>query len=97
MRIKAIAGALAIAAAWPSGQAAAEDLQGTVTHLRDGDTIEVANVPIRLNGRHAPELDESGGKQAATFMRTLVLHKTVACSLTGGKTYDRFVGTCWLA
>jgi len=87
---------LVIAAAWPVGQVQAEDLQGTVTHVRDGDTIEVGNVPIRLNGLHAPELDDPGGKRAATFMRDLVLHKAVTCSLTGEKSYDRFVGTCWL-
>lgn len=96
LRLKVIAGALVIAAASTSGQAAAEDLQGTVTHVRDGDTIEVGNVPIRLNGLHAPELGDPGGRRAATFMRDLVLHKAVTCSLTGEKTYDRFVGTCWL-
>jgi endonuclease YncB( thermonuclease family) len=87
---------LVIAAAWPFGQAQAEDLQGTVTHVRDGDTIKVDNIPIRLYGLHAPELDSQGGKRAATFMRNLVLHKTVTCSLTGKKNYDRFEGTCWL-
>lgn len=87
---------LVIAAAWPVGQVQAEDLQGTVTHVRDGDTIEVGNVPIRLNGLHAPELGDPGGNRAATFMRDLILHKAVTCSLTGEKTYDRFVGTCWL-
>ena len=91
-----LACALVIAVAWSFGQVQAEDLQGAVTHVRDGDTIEVGNVPIRLNGLHAPELDDPGGKRAATFMRDLVLHKVVTCSLTGEKTYDRFVGTCWL-
>ena len=31
-------------------------LTGTVTHVRDGDTIEVGKIPIRLNGVSAPEL-----------------------------------------
>lgn len=53
-------------------------------------------MPIRLNGLHAPERGDPDGKRAATFMRNLVLHKAVICSLTGEKTYDRFVGTCWL-
>ena len=93
---KSTFGADSHAGACPFGQAWAEDLQGTVTHVRDGDTIEVGNMPIRLNGLHAPELDRRGGKRAAAFMRDLVLHTAVTCSLTGEKSYDRFVGTCWL-
>ena len=34
---------------------------GTVTHVRDGDTIEVGNIPVRLNGVSAPELKEPLG------------------------------------
>ena len=48
-------------------------LTGTVTHVRDGDTIEVGEVPIRLNGVSAPELDEQLGKRSKLFMRELVL------------------------
>jgi micrococcal nuclease len=58
-------------------------LTGTVTHVRDGDTIEVGKIPIRLHGVSAPELK-------------LVNGKSVRCDLTGAKTYDRLVGTCYL-
>ena len=71
-------------------------LAGTVTHVRDGDTIEVGEVPIRLNGVSAPELDEPLGPQSKMFMRELVLGQPVRCELNGQKTYDRFVGTCYL-
>jgi len=71
-------------------------LTGTVTHVRDGDTIEVDNIPIRLNGVSAPELKEPLGPQSKTFMRNLVNGKSVRCELTGTKTYDRLVGTCYL-
>ena len=71
-------------------------LTGTVTHVRDGDTIEVGKVPIRLNGVSAPELKEPLGPQSKQFMRNLVNGKHVRCELTGAKTYDRFVGTCYL-
>jgi micrococcal nuclease len=71
-------------------------LSGLVTHVRDGDTIEVGKVPIRLIGVSAPELKEPLGKQSRQFMRGLVLGKAVRCELTGVKTYDRFVGTCLL-
>ena len=71
-------------------------LTGTVTHVRDGDTIEVGKIPIRLNGVSAPELKEPLGPQSKKFMRELVNGKSVRCELTGAKTYDRVVGTCYL-
>ena len=71
-------------------------LTGTVTHIRDGDTIEVGKIPIRLNGVSAPELKEPLEPQSKQFMRNLVNGKHVRCELTGAKTYDRFVGTCYL-
>ena len=33
-------------------------LTGNVTKVRDGDTVEVGKIPIRLNGVSAPELQE---------------------------------------
>jgi micrococcal nuclease len=71
-------------------------LTGTVTHVRDGDTIEVGKIPIRLNGVSAPELKEPLGKASKKFMRDLVLGKLVRCELNGKKTYDRLVGICFL-
>ena len=71
-------------------------LAGIVTHVRDGDTIEVGEVPIRLNGVSAPELDEQLGKRSKLFMRELVLGQLVRCELNGKKSYDRFIGTCYL-
>ena len=69
----------------------------TGTHVRDGDTIEVGTIPIRLNGVSAPELKEPLGPQSKEFMRDLVLGKSVRCELNGKKTYDRFVGICYLS
>jgi endonuclease YncB( thermonuclease family) len=64
--------------------------------VRDGDTIEVGSIALRLNGLHAPELGTPAGERAAEFMQNLVLHKSVFCRLNGEKTYDRFVAVCWL-
>ena len=69
---------------------------GFVTHVRDGDTIEVSEVPIRLNGVSAPELNEPLGAESRIFMRDLVLGQPVRCELNGKKTYDRYVGVCYL-
>ena len=75
--------------ATPSIAAEPTVLTGTVTHVRDGDTIEVGKVPIRLNGVSAPELNEPLGNASKKFMRDLVLGKPVRCELTGAKTYGR--------
>ena len=71
-------------------------LTGTVTKVRDGDTIEVGKIPIRLNGVSAPELNEPLGPQSKAFMVDLVMEKSVRCELDGSKTHDRFVGICYL-
>lgn len=71
-------------------------LQGTVTHVRDGDTIEIGEIAVRLNGLHAPELDEQGGRQAKAFMERLVSGRQVTCELNGERSYDRLIGRCYL-
>ena len=71
-------------------------LTGTVIKVRDGDTIEVGKVPIRLNGVSAPELNELLGSESKEFMFDLVMGKQLRCELSGGKTHDRLVGTCYL-
>ena len=69
---------------------------GIVSKVRDGDTIEVGKVPVRLNGVSAPELGELLGLKSKEFMLDLVMGKQLRCELSGEKTYDRFVGTCYL-
>ena len=49
-----------------------------------------------MNGVSAPELKEPLGQQSKQFMRDQVDGKHVRCELNGQKTYDRFVGTCYL-
>ena len=72
-------------------------LQGTITDVRDGDTIEVAVVPVRLWGIHAPERNEPGGLVASRVMMALVGQHHVRCQLTGEESYDRAIGRCWIA
>ncbi len=77
--------------------AAAQDtLTGMVTHVRDGDTIEVGDVPVRLDGVAAPELNERHGQAAKEFMVRFVARKTVRCELNGERSYDRVIGVCFL-
>jgi endonuclease YncB( thermonuclease family) len=69
---------------------------GQVTFVRDGDTIEVRGLPIRLNGLAAPEWDEPGGDAAMDAMIELVEGRTLRCELNGERTHDRCVGVCYL-
>ena len=72
------------------------EVYGPVTHVRDGDTIKLGPIAVRLEGVSAPELTEKLGQQSKVFMRDLVIGKIVLCRLSGSKTYDRFVGVCFL-
>ena len=72
-------------------------LQGTITDVRDGDTVEVAGVPVRLWGIHAPERNELGGLVASRVMMALVGQHHVRCQLTGEESHDRAIGRCWVA
>ena len=64
--------------------------------MRDGDTIEVGPIAIRLMGVAAPELGEPLGRRARDFMFRVVFSKPIQCELNGDKSYDRFVASCFL-
>ena len=70
------------------------ELTGQITHVRDGDTIEVGDIAIRLNGLTCDERGTALGDRATAYIRSQVLGKTATCSLTGERTYDRLVGRC---
>ena len=87
---------LALAACLVALPAVAEEITGTVTHIRDGDTIEVDGTAIRLQGVAAPEMHEPGGHEARGYMVEMVLHQEVACDLTGERSHDLPIGVCQL-
>ena len=68
-------------------------LTSKVTHVRDGDTIEVNNVPIRLAALDCPERGTQEGDTASKIAQQF-LGSQAKCELTGAKTYDRLVGYC---
>ena len=68
-------------------------LTGTVTNVRDGDTIEVDGVAIRLAALDCPEKGSQKGDYA-TALAQQFYGVTATCELTGAKTYDRLVGYC---
>lgn len=69
---------------------------GRVTHVRDGDTIEVSGIPIRLGSLDCSEQGTPKGLQATKNMRRLVKGKRLSCRLNGRKSYDRYIGSCAL-
>ena len=68
-------------------------LEGQVTHVRDGDTIEVNGIAIRLSALDCPERGTSEGESANEVAQNF-LWADATCELTGAKTYDRLVGYC---
>jgi endonuclease YncB( thermonuclease family) len=100
MQLRAIPflGLAALLAATPADatQCPRGTLTGAVTYVRDGDTIVVGSMPIRLNGLAAPEGNEPGGPAATRAMLELVQGRTLHCELDGERTHDRCVGVCYL-
>ncbi len=68
-------------------------LTGVITHVRDGDTIEVAQIPIRLAALDCPELGNRAGDKAKRVAQEFLGSEAI-CYLTGAKSYDRFVAYC---
>jgi endonuclease YncB( thermonuclease family) len=79
---------------WPITLFAQAELTGQITHVRDGDTIEVGDIAIRLNGLTCDERGTDLGDRATAYLRFQVLGKTATCTLNGERTYDRLVGRC---
>ena len=63
-------------------------LTGTVTKVRDGDTIEAGKVPIPLKGVSTPEMKEQMGIKFKAFMTDLIMGKHVCCELDVFKRLD---------
>ena len=68
-------------------------LKGTITHVRDGDTFEINEIPVRISALDCAENSTPKGKEITRFAKKF-LGKQAVCELTGAKTYDRVVGYC---
>ena len=66
-------------------------LTGTISHIRDGDTIEVGNIPIRIAALNCPENDTPEGQFSSAFALQFKGSKVI-CELTGAMSYKRLVG-----
>ena len=70
-----------------------EVIVGEITHVRDGDTFEIENIPIRLAALDCPENNTPAGRYATKIAKQFE-GSQASCELTGAKSYDRFVGYC---
>lgn len=67
-----------------------------VTHVADGDTMDIVIAPsrhvrVRLHGADAPEFGEPFSNRALAFMRTLISGRDVTVSGKDVDTYGRLV------
>jgi len=62
-------------------------------YVKDGDTVVVAGVTVRLKGVDAPEPADKYGPEATKGMHAIV-GDWLRCGLTGEKTHEREVGYC---
>jgi endonuclease YncB( thermonuclease family) len=79
------------------------DITGSV-YVIDGDTIEISNVRIRLNGIDTPEIEQicrtnvliwHCGVEATKAMRHLTKGKTVTCIGNTKDQYGRLIANCF--
>lgn len=95
----ALVAIIAISALWPEIRffVFPEILEGRVTHVRDGDTVEVGGTAVRLSGITCDELGTPLGERAKAVASNLVSGRELSCRLNGETTYDRVVGRCQMA
>ena len=68
-------------------------LSGRVTHVRDGDTIEISGTPVRIANLDCAERGTSAGDRATRRMRELARQSPMRCRMNGQRSYDREIGT----
>ncbi|WP_380058980.1 thermonuclease family protein (plasmid) [Falsihalocynthiibacter sp. SS001] len=72
-------------------------LVDTVTRIRDGDTIVVGLVPIRIANLDCAERGSNTGDRATRQITEIVKDVQLRCTLEGRRSYDREVGVCSLS
>lgn len=71
-------------------------LEGLVTHVRDGDTIELESRTVRLQGIDAPESDQPHGAVASRALEAKIGGRRVRIETHGRGNYGRIIGTVHL-
>ncbi|WP_299483257.1 hypothetical protein [uncultured Paracoccus sp.] len=71
-------------------------LMDRVTRVRDGDSIVVGLIPIRIANLDCAESGTSAGERATSRAKELIAGQILTCRLEGRRSYDREVGICTL-
>ena|GEM_PF-1431943 len=75
------------------------EISGPVTHVADGDTLDVNGITIRLALVNTPEIGENGYESAKNFVKDLCLGKNAQVDIDdgqrGGDRYGREVGVVY--
>ena len=71
-------------------------LVDSVTRIRDGDTIVVGLIPIRIANLNCAERGSKSGDRATRQITKIVENIQLRCTLEGRRSYDREVGVCSL-
>ena len=71
-------------------------LRGEVTYVRDGDTIELGAMAIRLNGLAAPEGDGPAATKPRKQCEPWCLARWLHASWMGDRNHDRCIAVCTL-
>jgi endonuclease YncB( thermonuclease family) len=89
--LAAIAGLVAVDAARRQHVGGTTEARGVVTHVVDGDTIDVGGVGrVRLIGIDTPERGECGHDEATRELERLVLDETVVLRSGAQEDEDRY-------
>ena len=79
-----------------TGSQALNRLEGSVTYVRDGDTVLVQGTPVRIANVDCAERGTVEGQRATLRMTQLAEMGPFRCCLEGRRSYDREVGLCAL-
>ncbi len=76
-------------------EARSQEIKGYV-RVVDGDTLWLGRIKIRLNGIDAPERGRPRYTAATRALQQVTYGKIVTCVLNGEKSYDRYIGRCFV-
>lgn len=81
----------------PQALQAANEVEGVVTHIVDGDTLYLSGTKtrIRLWGLDAPERNDARGPAATAALRKIADGRHLRCKKKGIDRYGRIVGQCF--
>ena len=78
------------------GPVSAATLNGIVTRVLDGDTLDIGKDRVRFRYIDAPESKQKSGPMSTAYLKSLVEGKEVSVIYTSRDLYKRIIGTVML-